>query len=83
MHHRDKVRRRLVPLHLDGDPGDAVEVTDSAGRSVGTLRSRHGATAIAHLRLEAAAGPLHIGVATAQVMRPDWLASAIAAASAA
>jgi folate-binding protein YgfZ len=83
MHHRDKVRRRLVPLQLDGDPGDAVEVTDSAGRSVGTLRSRHGATAIAHLRLEAAAGPMHIGAATAQVMRPAWLASAIAAASAA
>jgi folate-binding protein YgfZ len=83
MHHRDKVRRRLVPLNVDGDPGDAAEVTDSAGRSVGTLRSRHGATAIAHLRLEAAAGPLHIGAATAEAKRPAWLASAIAAASAA
>ena len=83
MHHRDKVRRRLVPLHLCGDPGDVAEVTDSAGRSVGTLRSRHGDTAIAHLRLEAAAIPMHIGAATAEVMRPDWLAPAIAAASAA
>lgn len=83
MHHRDKVRRRLVPLHLVGDSGDAVEVTDSAGRSVGTLRNRHGNTAIAHLRLEAAAMPMHIGAATAQVKRPDWLAPAIAAASAA
>jgi folate-binding protein YgfZ len=82
MHHRDKVRRRLVPLQLGGDPGDAVDVTDNAGRSVGTLRSRHGDTAIAHLRLEAAGGPLHVGTATAQVMRPDWLAPAIAAANA-
>jgi folate-binding protein YgfZ len=83
MHHRDKVRRRLVPLHLDGDPDDAVDVTDSAGRSVGTLRSRHGDTAIAHLRLEAAAMPLHIGAAGARVQRPAWLAPALDAANAA
>jgi len=83
MHHRDKVRRRLVPLHLDGDSGDVGDVTDAAGRSVGTLRSRHGATAIAHLRLEAAAGPLHIGPAAAQALHPAWLAAALDAASAA
>lgn len=83
MHHRDKVRRRLVPLHLDGDPGDARDVTDAAGRSAGTVRSRHGDTAIAHLRLEAAGGPLHIGAGAAQVLRPAWLAPAIDAASAA
>ena len=83
MHHRDKVRRRLVPLHLDGEPGETLDVTDSACRSVGTLRSRHGDTAIAHLRLEAATGPLHLGSATAEVLRPDWLAPALAAASAA
>lgn len=83
MHHRDKVRRRLAPLHLQGDPGDAGDVTDSAGRSVGTLRSRHGAIVIAHLRLEAAGGPLHVGTAAAHVMRPAWLAAALDAASAA
>lgn len=83
MHHRDKVRRRLVPLQIDGEPGDARDVADAAGRSVGSLRSRHGDTAIAHLRLEAAVGPLHIGAAAAQVMRPAWLAPAIDAASAA
>ena len=83
MHHRDKVRRRLVPLQIDGDPGDTRDVTDAAGRTVGTVRSRHGDTAIAHLRLEAAAGPLHVGAAAARVMRPTWLAPAIDAASAA
>ena len=76
MHHRDKVRRRLVPLHIEGDPGDATDIADAAGRGAGTLRSRHGATGIAHLRIEAADGPLHIGAATATVQRPAWLAPA-------
>jgi folate-binding protein YgfZ len=83
MHHRDKVRRRLVPLHLDGDPGDVTDVTDAAGRSVGTLRSRHDAIAIAHLRLEAAGAPMHVGTAAAHVPRPTWLTAALDAASAA
>lgn len=72
MHHRDKVRRRLVPLHVDGIPDDD-SVRDAAGRSVGTLRSLTGATGIAHLRLEAASGPLTVGGVTATVLRPAWL----------
>jgi folate-binding protein YgfZ len=76
MHHRDKVRRRLVPVTLAGDPGDAVEVTDSGGRACGKLRSRRGDHAIIHLRLEAAAGPLQLGAAQVSVQRADWLAAA-------
>jgi hypothetical protein len=77
MHHRDKVRRRLVPITIDGDAGDAVEITDAAGRSCGRLRSRCGDQAIVHLRLEAATGPLSLGGAAVTVRRPDWLASAL------
>jgi folate-binding protein YgfZ len=76
MHHRDKVRRRLVPVTIAGDPGDASDVKDAAGRSCGRLRSRNGDMAIAHLRLEAADAPLFLGEARVTVRRPDWLADA-------
>ena len=77
MHHRDKVRRRLVPISINGDPGDATDITDAAGRSCGRLRSRRGDHAIVHLRLEAAAGPLQLGSAAVTVRRPDWLKAAL------
>ena len=76
MHHRDKVRRRLVPVTLAGDPGDAVEVKDAAGRACGKLRSRRGADAIVHLRLESAGQPLFLGDAALTVRRPAWLDAA-------
>ena len=73
MHHRDKVRRRLVPVTLAGDPGDAAEVKDAAGRVCGKLRSRRGEHAIVHLRLEEADKPLFLGDAALTVRRPAWL----------
>jgi hypothetical protein len=73
MHHRDKVRRRLVPVTIAGDPGDASEVKDGEGRACGKLRSRNGDHAIVHLRLEAAAAPLFLGEAAVTVRRPAWL----------
>ena len=76
MHHRDKVRRRLVPVTLDGDPGDAGEVRDGEGRACGRLRSRRGDLAIVHLRLEAADDPLWLGDAAVTVRRPAWLQEA-------
>jgi folate-binding protein YgfZ len=74
MHHRDKVRRRLVPVSFAGDPGDGT-IRDSQDRSAGTLRSPH----FAHLRLEAADQPLFVGTAPVTVHRPAWLAPAFAA----
>jgi folate-binding protein YgfZ len=78
MHHRDKVRRRLVPVVIDGDAGEAVEISDSAGRSAGTLRSRSGAHGIAHLRMESADQALRLGGAAVTVARPEWLRPAFA-----
>jgi folate-binding protein YgfZ len=75
MHHRDKVRRRLVPVSLSGDPGDGT-IRDSAGRSAGTLRSPH----FAHLRLETAGGPLFVNDQLLTLHRPAWLAAELAAA---
>ncbi len=77
MHHRDKVRRRLVPVPLDGEPGDAIDVKDDAGRACGKLRSRRGDHAIVHLRLEEADKPLFLGDAKVAVRRPAWLESAL------
>jgi hypothetical protein len=76
MHHRDKVRRRLVPVTLAGDPGDAVEVKDGEGRACGKLRSRRGDDAIVHLRLEEAGKPLFLGDAAVTVRQPEWLEGA-------
>jgi folate-binding protein YgfZ len=76
MHHRDKVRRRLVPVILAGMPDAAGQIMDAAGRSCGTLRSVAGGQGIAHLRLEAAAGPLTCGSAAVTVQQPAWLAGA-------
>jgi folate-binding protein YgfZ len=74
MHHRDKVRRRLVPVSFTGDTGDGT-IRDSQDRSAGTLRSPH----FAHLRLEAADQPLFVGKVPLTVHRPAWLAPAFAA----
>jgi folate-binding protein YgfZ len=79
MHHRDKVRRRLVPITIAGAPTDDM-VRDDAGRSVGTLRSHAGELGFAHLRLEAAAGPLNVGGVPLTIGRPAWLAAALEAA---
>lgn len=88
MHHRDKVRRRLVPVTFGGVPGDGpdpVTIHDGAGRSVGTLRSHAGGPGdrrgIAHLRLEAAAGPLSLAGQPLTVQRPAWLEPALLAAA--
>lgn len=79
MHHRDKVRRRLVPISFAGDAGDGV-VRDGAGRVAGTLRSHAGGRGIAHLRLEAADGPLTLGGNLLGIARPAWLSPALEAA---
>lgn len=78
MHHRDKVRRRLLPVALAGHPGEARGVTDSAGRSVGTLRGHADGLGIAHLRVEAVAGPLACGGASLTVRPAAWAEPALA-----
>ena len=89
MHHRDKVRRRLLPVRFAGDvvAGDVVAggdpvLRDAQGRAAGSLRSLHGGIGIAHLRVEAAGTPLMLGGATAEVMRPGWLAGVLPAMAA-
>lgn len=72
MHHRDRVRRRLLPVRLDGDPGMATELR-AGDRVAGELRARDGDLGMAWLRLELAQGRLHVGDATAEPLWPAWL----------
>jgi hypothetical protein len=50
MHHRDRLRKRLLPISFSGDPGDGIVRSD--GREVGELRSSQGGHGIAYLRVE-------------------------------
>ena len=72
MHHRDRVRRRLLPLRFAGDPGDGA-IVDAQGRTAGTLRSHRDGVGIAHLRVEAATGPLSMNGSSVELLRPTWL----------
>jgi folate-binding protein YgfZ len=71
MHHRDKLRRRLLPVMVVGDPGDGVLSID--GVAVGELRTVAGGHGIAYLKVEAADRPLAAGDATVTVDWPVWL----------
>lgn len=72
MHHRDKLRRRLLPVRLESEPGEETDVR-AGEKSAGELRHRIGDIAMAWLRLELADQPLSVGSARASVLWPDWL----------
>ena len=71
MHHRDKLRRRLLPVIVDGEPGDGVVTAD--GIAAGELRSCADGRGVAYLKVEAAEGLLRAGDATLTVDWPGWL----------
>ncbi len=72
MHHRDRVRKRLLPLRLSGPAGDGRVL--AGDREAGTLRgSGAGTLRFALLRTEFLAAPLSVGGAPATLLRPQWL----------
>ncbi len=71
MHHRDKVRRRLLPVTVAGEPDD-MAVT-AGGVAVGELRRHAGGRGIAYLRVEAADAALTAGGVAVAVDWPAWL----------
>ena len=71
MHHRDKLRRRLLPVTLAGDPDDSAITAD--GIAVGELRSHRDGRGIAYLKIDAAGAALRIGGVAATVDWPTWL----------
>ncbi|WP_448581282.1 CAF17-like 4Fe-4S cluster assembly/insertion protein YgfZ [Thermaurantiacus sp.] len=73
MHHRDKVRKRLLPLKLAGPQGDGRVM--AGDREAGMLRgSGAGDLRFALLRTELLDQPLTIAGAPATLVRPKWLA---------
>jgi tRNA-modifying protein YgfZ len=74
--YRGLVKRRLVPVVLDGPappPGTAVL---AEGREVGTLHSAQGDFALATIRIDALSGPLAAGEIRLRVAPPAWMALA-------
>ncbi len=71
MHHRDKIRRRLLPVTVTGTP-EAATIAAGDG-AVGELRRHQGGRGIAYLRVEAADAALTAGGAAILVDWPEWL----------
>jgi len=72
MHHRDRLRKRLLPVLLHAPPGD--DRTLRAGdREAGELRTWRGGRGIALLRVEYADQPLTLAGAPVTVDWPGWI----------
>jgi hypothetical protein len=73
MHHRDRLRKRLLPVRLtdESEPGAAVIAGPrEAGRLLG---KRHGDLQMALIRTEYAGAGLTVEGAAAELVRPAWL----------
>lgn len=72
--YRGLVKRRLVPVAIDGPaPASGTPVLHD-GKDAGVLRSVAGTTGLAVLRLEALGGPLTCGTARLLAHPPSWMA---------
>ena len=76
MHHRDKIRRRILPLHLQASPKDDEVIAH--GKSAGMLRGYGDGVALAWLRLELVndAREIYAGSVSAELIWPTWLEKA-------
>ncbi len=74
MHHRDRLRKRLLPVRFDG-PAATGDQLMAGNIAAGELRSHADGRGIAYLKLEPveAAAPLTLNGAPLQVIWPDWL----------
>jgi folate-binding protein YgfZ len=74
-HYRALIKKRLVPVRVDGPvpaPGTPVM---AGGSEVGVMRSSHGGAGLALLKVETLAGgaPLSAGQARVEPRKPFWL----------
>ncbi|MEQ8666331.1 MAG: folate-binding protein [Rhodospirillales bacterium] len=72
--HRGLVKKRLMPVEIEGDAPDAGTPVTIGDREVGELRSSNGDIGLAILRLDALDGDpvLSAGGASLHPRRPDW-----------
>ncbi len=74
--YRGLMKRRLVPVRIEGTvPAPGTAITQE-GREVGTMRSAHGQNGMALIRLEALNSVLTSGEATVVPVVPDWMKAA-------
>ena len=76
MKHRNAVRKRILPVRIEGPCPPAGAPILAAGREAGRLHSIHGENALAYLRLTAlalGAPALQCGAAKLAPRVPDWL----------
>jgi len=72
--YRALIKKRLLPVRIDGPAPEPDTPVLSEGREVGVMRSAVGSVGLALLRLDRlAAGPLAAGDAQLRVEKPDWL----------
>jgi folate-binding protein YgfZ len=69
MHHRDKLRRRLMPVRTSGGDGAIM----AGEREAGDLRAAAGDLGIAYLRMEYAEAALTRGAEPVELLWPEWL----------
>jgi len=80
MKYRSLVKKRLLPVELEGTPPPVGTPVTLGGAEVGELRSTANGVGLALLRLEAVEAaaakgePLAAGEATLRPLRPSWLA---------
>lgn len=75
MHHRSKVRKRLLPVRLSAPVGEDLALQTAEGRNAGELRSHRGGIGLAFLRMEhvEANASLTLSGAPVEVVWPEWL----------
>lgn len=75
MHHRDKLRKRLLPVRLAGPSAPDGKVM-AGDREAGQLRGRrHGDLQMALFRMDYVDQPLTVDSAAAELVLPEWLRS--------
>ena len=74
--YRGLLKRRLVPVRIEGMVPPPGTVIAHEGREVGTMRSAHGQNGMALIRLEALDSVLTSGEATVVPLVPDWMKAA-------
>jgi tRNA-modifying protein YgfZ len=71
--YRGLIKRRLVPVTIEGPPPPPGTPVLRAGVDVGTMRSSAGDMGLAHLRLDALGGELCCGEAVLRPIIPAWM----------
>ncbi len=71
--YRGLVKRRLVPVRIDGEAPMPGAPLSRDGREVGTMRSAHGHAGLAIVRMEALESPLSSADVTLTPIVPPWM----------